>query len=657
MSSSDRFPFLTATVLDQTLLDNCHDNLATQLEMSVDIETPSGTIRASDRNKYVGSTFYEALLNIPVIRRTLGEWLSGTLEFSTLVLELSNVDRRYSEFLPGGASFGGWIGKSIEVKFGLRDVAATYSTNYKGTVTPVGGFGRTVKSIRLKSRDDFDKVNKNIPKAVFRRADFPKIVDDVIGLGIPIIYGDWTTRLPRPAVVPSFPTNSKDPMVAFDIAQEVTITIASPGVFTTTEDHLFENDDKVELVTDGTLPSPLSADTTYYIVNKTAQTFELSNTMGGAAINTSGSQSGNHQIQARQTSSPATRRNLQLRTSNNSLSFFDSSNVFLRRGSIYVKFISSDIVNIDVNNKSFEIDQEGSTTVDGNPYTYETGDEFFVRVKGESLGGFDDNPVEQARQILKDFGGLTAGDFDANWDTFRSKASPAESAIVNVKTRVHRQTARPAIEEALSILEQVKLEAGIDRNQKFKINSLHFDDWPAPASIPFTIRNWDVVKDTWAPRIDTRNNFNRLQTVYGVMPDTGEQEFRTPIFRNESKITQDGREISKLIVSENLYIEADAINFNKEILKLASATFEIVDVELTWRSILKDIGDFAKVNVSIQSAEYSDAPAMFRSVGIDPSGFKNPAELWILQMVPYPGYSPGFTGITGGSTAVITEET
>src|SRR4051812_20367629 len=125
MSSSDRFPYLTSMILNQTVLDNCHDNLTNQLELIVDIEKPTGIIHASDRNKYVGSTFYEALLTFPVIKRTLGEWLATQLEFSTLELKLSNVDGRFNSLLPGGANFVTWIGNSVVVKLGLRDVAST----------------------------------------------------------------------------------------------------------------------------------------------------------------------------------------------------------------------------------------------------------------------------------------------------------------------------------------------------------------------------------------------------------------------------------------------------------------------------------------------------------------------------------------------------
>ncbi len=107
MSGSDRRKYLTATTLDQSLLDWCHDNLETRIEMICDIEAPDGSvIHVSDRNKYVGSTFYEARIVFPTIKRTLGEWLDNKLEFSVINIDLSNVDGKYNRFLPGGPTTG-----------------------------------------------------------------------------------------------------------------------------------------------------------------------------------------------------------------------------------------------------------------------------------------------------------------------------------------------------------------------------------------------------------------------------------------------------------------------------------------------------------------------------------------------------------------------
>lgn len=79
-----------------------------------------------------------------------------------------------------------------------------------------------------------------------------------------------------------------------------TVTIASPGVVTYTGADNFANGDPVTLTTTGALPTGLVAGTTYYVINLNAgaNTFNLAATAGGAAINTSGSQSGVHTVAA-----------------------------------------------------------------------------------------------------------------------------------------------------------------------------------------------------------------------------------------------------------------------------------------------------------------------------------------------------------------------
>ena len=74
-----------------------------------------------------------------------------------------------------------------------------------------------------------------------------------------------------------------------------TVTIASPAVFSKTT-HGLESGDAVYFTTSGALPTGLTANTIYYVISAglTADAFEVSTTRGGAAVNTSGSQSGTH---------------------------------------------------------------------------------------------------------------------------------------------------------------------------------------------------------------------------------------------------------------------------------------------------------------------------------------------------------------------------
>lgn len=570
MSSSNRRPYLTATVLNQALLNNCADNFETRIEMVVDIEKPGGGyIYASDRNKYVGGTFYEALLTFPTITRTVGEWLSPTLQFSTLTLEVSNADGRFNSFLPGGSSYDSFIGRSVEVKIGLAEQASTYVTIFRGKITEVGGFSRSTYSVTFIARDDYEKFSVTFPRTTLSRTVYPYLDDTVAGKILPVIYGDWTTSLdPDPAIVPAYILNGADPL------------ILSP--------------------------------------------------------------------------SHGARPWVKLRVSDNDLSYFDTSGVYLLRSEVYYNCPSSDIV-LGAGNKVFEVDQDSSNSwVDGKKYLYEKGDQFFVKVRGKDLGAYDDNIISQAKDILTTFGGAVSGDFDANWNTYRDKASPAQSNIAGLKSRIWENEPKPVMEYVLSLLEQVRLEAFIDKNLKIKINSLHFEDWNASPS--FTVKNWDIVEKTFKPKTDERNNFNRAQGTFDFHPNRNEQAQTTPIFRNEDSFNQIGKYISKRIGFPNLYVLSDAQYQLKEILRISSSLFEIIDASLTWRSLLLDVGEFVFLNVEIGSVIYQNVPALIRSKGYDPQGIQIPVQLWSMQLLPFPSYVPGFSGTVGGYNQTIAQE-
>lgn len=90
------------------------------------------------------------------------------------------------------------------------------------------------------------------------------------------------------------------------VASTVTVTIASPGVFTLAS-HGFQIGTPVYFSTTGALPTGLAAGTTYYVIaaGLTANAFEVSTTLGGSAVNTSGSQSGTHTVYTQRYALPA----------------------------------------------------------------------------------------------------------------------------------------------------------------------------------------------------------------------------------------------------------------------------------------------------------------------------------------------------------------
>lgn len=575
MSGSDRRKYLTATTLDQALLDWSHDNLECRLEMICEIETSDGVIRISDRNKYVVTSgtgyFYQARTTIPVISRTVGEWLVPQVQFSTLTLDdISNVDGAFNRYLPGGADYSPWINKNVTVKVGLAEQGSTYFPIFQGRITDVGGFKRSVKSISVTARDTFDRLTAQFPNEVFTTAAFPNMEASYEGRYSPVIYGDWTVNLePDKAAVPAFAINGALESVAGE-----------------------EGTDDVELIV-------------------TTQV----------------------------------------------LSYFDPSNVYLKSGDEMFQVPTSEITWVSTNNNRFKVKQKNELVKwkGDEAYAYSTGDEFYVRVKGKDLGALSDNPVWQARDILITYGGASAADFDITWATVADKGDPLypQSAIRDIKSRVFESEPKSAIEYALSLLEQVRLEAFISKDQKLRINSLHLEDW-APQS--YTLRNWDIEASSFKPAIAEKEIFNRARGTFDYHPVRNENAQQTKLYRNQASIDQIQKTISKQITFPNLY-QPDAVAAQvKEILKISSASLENATFTATWRSVLKDVGDIILLNVQIGSVQYENVPAMIREIGYDPAGFKLPMKVWVLQMCPFNSACTVAPGTVGGYAATITEE-
>lgn len=106
--------------------------------------------------------------------------------------------------------------------------------------------------------------------------------------------GDYTTLTINAAL--SLTINS-GATLGSDKAATATVTIASPGVITYSN-HRMRPDDGFVFSTTGALPTGITAGTTYYVsaTGFTFSTFQFSTTVGGASVNTSGSQSGVHTL-------------------------------------------------------------------------------------------------------------------------------------------------------------------------------------------------------------------------------------------------------------------------------------------------------------------------------------------------------------------------
>lgn len=90
---------------------------------------------------------------------------------------------------------------------------------------------------------------------------------------------------------PAVNTTANPGVLLSSLGGSVTVTSASPGVVTASGVSL-PNNSSIQLNATGSMPSGLSANTTYYVTNTTGTTFNLASTPGGSPLPTSSTGSG-----------------------------------------------------------------------------------------------------------------------------------------------------------------------------------------------------------------------------------------------------------------------------------------------------------------------------------------------------------------------------
>lgn len=164
-------------------------------------------------------------------------------------------------------------------------VVATDTFIEVGDITNLGQFGRSYNEIKFESLG-----NRNTLKFKGQRDDGDIQLD----------LGFSNTNAGQAALKVALDVDANynfkvtlNDAITPNIVSTVTVTIASPGVFTMSGSAPIAGT-PVVLATTGALPTGLTAGTTYYVLAPSGSTFQLAATVGGSAIVTSGSQSGVH---------------------------------------------------------------------------------------------------------------------------------------------------------------------------------------------------------------------------------------------------------------------------------------------------------------------------------------------------------------------------
>ena len=184
--------YASATTITQSFLTNTFLAGESQLQAICTITKGSNVIKVSSIPKYVGNTYYEGRAKLPLLKRTIGEFLSTTVQFSESSIEISNVDQLYTPMFVGGANYSTFIGASVVYQIGIADVSGSYINLFSGFVKNQAGTAKNLDSITFTAQDQFGIYNLNTNLPVITQGAFPSAPSDSVGNYIPVVMGDWT---------------------------------------------------------------------------------------------------------------------------------------------------------------------------------------------------------------------------------------------------------------------------------------------------------------------------------------------------------------------------------------------------------------------------------------------------------------------------------
>lgn len=205
--------------------------------------------------------------------------------------------------------------KNVLIDFAKRIISRNGYTLFGATNTGLGGikssFDWETSSIKMFPLRAYDKYLEFYWNSTWNRLksdlssaylNFEKIWDNTEKIDVLLwVLGEantwkWSGGVAKVRSSTST-TLKKQGVISPTLIAAVTMTVASPAVATSVGHGLVLND-KIVFSTTGALPTNVTAGTVYYVITAglTADNFQFSTSQGGAAVNSSGTQSGTHSV-------------------------------------------------------------------------------------------------------------------------------------------------------------------------------------------------------------------------------------------------------------------------------------------------------------------------------------------------------------------------
>jgi hypothetical protein len=322
-----------------------------------------------------------------------------------------------------------------------------------------------------------------------------------------------------------------------------------------------------------------------------------------------------------------------------------SNNVYIDRFGAWYKINPLDVT---VTDYGVLIAQDtGNTFIEGVKYVYMEDDRITVAVKNV-LPNLD-NPVSQCKHLMITYCGYEESDFAATWTTFENlfKAGGSRESLSRIAIYDPVQASR----YCSVLLGQVQLQMYMNSNGELDLFSNDLTDFRLEVDTA-KIKQADIVQNSLTVQLRDGTSFNRARASFAYNPIRRENYLYTRYWKNTLSVDAVGKEVTGTTFQfPNLYIRDQVEYHLHQILKLSSSFFEEVEVGLSWRHMLQDLGGFTKQVYVVSQLEFNSTPAIFRSIRHN-TDYSLTCTLWCLQQVPF-GEWEGGAGSVGGDASVI----
>jgi hypothetical protein len=160
------------------------------------------------------------------------------------------------------------------------------------------------------------------------------------------------------------------------------------------------------------------------------------------------------------------------------------------------------------------------------------------------------------------------------------------------------------------------LDVFISLDSKLTFKSFLTSSMPTLASMR-RITNQSIVEDSISIEVERSGLLTAANAAYGYSYVKKSTVSSTKLLKNANAESKYGKRVAKTIDFPNIGIQETPANVEAHVskfIRLMSAGLEFVTVELTFDFIMLELGDWVKLYITAQGADFLDTPAQVREL-------------------------------------------